>query len=94
MAWIQELVSWLFGVSLFVNAMLFIPQIIRLLRQKNSKDVSLMTFAGFCVMQAIAMLYGYFKSDFILLWGYFISLLACGYVTILICFYRLRRSKK
>jgi MtN3 and saliva related transmembrane protein len=92
MLWIQELVSWLFGISLFVNAMLFLPQIYRLLKQKNSKGISLTTFAGFCVMQSIAILYGYFKHDPILVWGYFISLLSCGFVTILICFYRVKNK--
>ena len=94
MNWLQELVEWLFGISLFVNAMLFLPQIYRLWRQKNSKDVSLMTFGGFCIMQAIAILYGYFKHDPILVWGYLISLATCGYATILICFYRLKTTKK
>ena len=92
MLWIQDLVSWLFGISLFVNAMLFLPQLFRLFKQKKSKDISLTTFGGFCVMQAIAVLYGYFKHDFILVWGYLISLLACGLVTFLICFYRLKNK--
>jgi MtN3 and saliva related transmembrane protein len=92
MLWIQDLVSWLFGISLFVNAMLFLPQLFRLFKQKESKDISLTTFGGFCVMQAIAVLYGYFKHDFILVWGYLISLLACGSVTFLICFYRLKNK--
>ena len=92
MLWIQDLVSWLFGISLFVNAMLFFPQLFRLFKQKKSKDISLTTFGGFCVMQAIAVLYGYFKHDFILVWGYLISLLACGSVTFLICFYRLKNK--
>ncbi len=91
MLWIQSAVNWLFGISLGVNAMLFLPQIVRLLKKKNSDDVSLTTFFGFCVMQAIAILYGYFKPDMTLMIGYGVSLLTCGFSTILICFYRLKR---
>jgi MtN3 and saliva related transmembrane protein len=91
--WVQDLVSWLFGISLFVNAVLFFPQIVRLWRQKNSKDVSLMTFGGFCIMQLIAVCYGYFKGDSILVFGYLLSLFSCGLVTFLIVFYRFKQSK-
>jgi MtN3 and saliva related transmembrane protein len=93
MHWVQHLVSWLFGMSLFANALLFLPQIYRLYKQKDSKDVSLTTFGGFCIMQIIAILYGYFKQDPILVWGYLISLLTCGSATILICFYRIKNTK-
>ena len=88
----MNIVSWvidfIFEISLFVNAMLFIPQILQLLKQKHSKDVSLLTFGGFCIMQITAIVYGVLKQDMFMIVGYSVSLLTCGIVTFLIVYYR------
>lgn len=71
----QLTVDWLFGIALFINAALFIPQIVRIIRQKSSRDVSLITFNGFLVMQILGILYGVLNGDLTLVVGYGVSLL-------------------
>lgn len=77
-----------FSISLFVNAILFIPQIIQLLKTKNSKGLSLMTFFGFSIMQFFTILHAYFANDYILMAGFLLSLIFCGTVTFLIILYK------
>jgi uncharacterized protein with PQ loop repeat len=80
---IEMIVDFLFGAGLFINALLFIPQILKLYHTKNSKDISKITFVGFCLIQFSAITYGYFHQDRILMIGYIFSLLMCGTVTFL-----------
>ena len=51
MTWIPVTIESLFGMGLFVNAALFIPQAIKLFREKDSKELSLITFLGFNAIQ-------------------------------------------
>jgi MtN3 and saliva related transmembrane protein len=80
---LKVVVDFIFGAGLFVNALLFIPQIIKLYKTKDSKDLSKITFVGFCLTQASAIVYGYFHQDKILMIGYAFSLIMCGTVTLL-----------
>lgn len=84
------LVNFIFGIALFVNAALFIPQILLLLKKKHADDVSLTTFFGFCIIQIFTIWHGYYTNDYILIIGYVISLITCGTTTALIAYYRLR----
>lgn len=84
----SEVISALFGGALFVNACLFIPQIIRLYQKKNSEDVSLLTFLGFNIINLLAFLYGITIVNWILIAGYGLSLLMNSLVTLLIILYR------
>lgn len=86
------IVNTLFGIGLFINALLFLPQAVRLLRQKNSSDISLITFVGFCITQFLAIAYGYLHQDYILMIGYIFSLGTCLLVTTLAIFYRIKPS--
>ena len=88
---ITHLIDMFFGIALFINASLFIPQILMILKEKSVKGLSLTTFAGFNVIQASAILYGIVHSDYVMIIGYTLSLSACGTVTILIV---LMREKK
>lgn len=81
---IKTLVDFFFGVGLFINAMLFIPQALRLYRTKNAKELSKITFVGFCLMQFSAVMYGLMHQNMILVIGYALSLLTCSMVTVLI----------
>lgn len=86
--WLSKVIALLFGLGLFINALLFIPQIIRLYKSKNSTGVSLITFGGFTFLQLLAIFHGYFQNDYTLMIGYLFSVLTCGTVFILILFYR------
>ena len=89
----HEIVDIVFGAGLFINAALFVPQIIRLFQKKESRDLSLITFVGFCAIQLVTIIHGYLNRDYILALGYGLSLITCGTVTMLILIYRYRQAK-
>ena len=89
-------IDFLFSVAMFINAMLFVPQIIKIIKAKNAKGVSVLTFGGFNLIQIVVMLHGYFHHDMYLFLGTIPSILTCGTVTGLIIYYNskeLLRSK-
>ena len=77
-----------FTICLLANALLFIPQIITIIKNKSSEGVSLITFGGFNVIQLFTMFHGLVTHDYLLAGGYFISIMTCGTVTVLIVYYR------
>jgi MtN3 and saliva related transmembrane protein len=81
-----------FSFSLFANAMLFIPQIISILKNKSQKGISIFTFSGFLIIQASIVLNGLIKNDYILAFGTALSLITCGTVVILILYYRKKEN--
>jgi MtN3 and saliva related transmembrane protein len=85
---IKEIVAYLFGAGLLVNAGLFIPQALKIFKTKSAKEVSLMTFAGFNILQFIGILHGVLQGDPYLLVGMIASFLCCGAVTVLAMIYR------
>ncbi|EKD99457.1 MAG: hypothetical protein ACD_22C00254G0003 [uncultured bacterium] len=89
---IKNLVEICFSTALFINALLFIPQIVKILRDKETKGLSLLTFGGFSLIQILAVLHGYFKHDYVMLFGFTLSLITCGTVTVLIIFYKLKQK--
>ncbi|MCC2625632.1 MAG: hypothetical protein K0R14_1505 [Burkholderiales bacterium] len=84
----NDIIIFYFSISLFANAMLFVPQIIKILKEKKTDEFSVTTFIGFCLTQIASILYGYIQKDWILMWGYILALTTCGTVTILIFIYR------
>lgn len=82
-----------FAVGLFVNAALFVPQILILLRTKHSDEISPITFIGFCFIQIFTIIHGLITKDIILIIGYVLSLITCGTVTVLIINYRIRGNQ-
>lgn len=80
--------NFFFGLGFVFNASLFIPQALRIIKNKSAKDVALITFLGFNFIQLNGILYGYYQNDQILLYGNLISLISCGTVTFLAIIYR------
>jgi MtN3 and saliva related transmembrane protein len=89
----KEIVAVIFGLGLIGNALLFVPQVIAVWRKKSDECISLITFGGFSVLQAIGIVHDIYQHDFSLLLGMAASLLTCGSVTALTIFYRLRRIR-
>ncbi|MBA2657123.1 MAG: hypothetical protein H0U70_09095 [Tatlockia sp.] len=87
------IIQYGFSLSLIVNAGLFIPQIIALVKTKSSTGVSLLTFAGFNIIQLFTMLHGWIIGDYLLAIGYFLSILTCGSVSFLIIYYKFIKKK-
>lgn len=87
MTW-SYIVEFGFSISLLVNAILFIPQAWIIFQKKSVNDVSLLTFVGFNVIQLFTLLHGLLTHDYILVFGYFLSIVTCGTVSGLIFYYR------
>ncbi|BAY12155.1 SemiSWEET family sugar transporter [Calothrix sp. NIES-2098] len=89
----REIVSFFFGLGFVFNASLFIPQALRIWKRKNAKNISLITFAGFNLIQFDGILYGYYQKDWILMYGNLISFITCGVVTLLATYYKHYKKK-
>jgi len=84
----KQIVAVVFGLGLMGNALLFVPQALAVWRKKSAKGISLLTFGGFNVLQAIAIVHGFYQHDLSLILGMAASLLTCGAVTFLTLYYR------
>ena len=89
----KQIVAVVFGLGLIGNALLFVPQVLAVWRKKSDEGVSLVTFGGFNVLQAIAIVHGVYQHDIALIQGMAASLLTCGSVTFLTLFYRAKRKR-
>jgi two-component system aerobic respiration control sensor histidine kinase ArcB len=84
----SHILNVLFSLALFVNAALFIPQALKIYTTRSMQGVSLLTFVGFLVIQFITILHAWMVKDYILLIGFFLSMLTCGAVIFLVLRYR------
>lgn len=89
----KQIVSYLFGLGLLGNALLFVPQILAVWRKKSDAGISLVTFGGFSILQVVGIAHGLYQHDPSLTFGMIASLLTCGTVTALTIFYRVRRMR-
>jgi MtN3 and saliva related transmembrane protein len=89
----RQVVTWIFGIGLIGNALLFVPQAIAVWRKKSDEGVSLITFGGFCVLQVIGVIHGFYEHDNSLIVGLGASFLTCGTATGLTILYRVRRLR-
>ena len=89
----KEIVAVIFGLGLGCNALLFVPQVLAVWRKKSDEGISLITFGGFSILQAIGIVHGLYQRDLSLILGMAASLLTCGSVTFLTLYYRLRRLR-
>jgi len=83
----KQIVAVVFGLGLLCNALLFVPQAVAVWRKKTDEGVSLITFGGFSVLQAIGIVHGVYQGDPSLTLGMAASLLTCGTVTALTVVY-------
>ena len=89
----KEIVAVVFGFALMGNAALFVPQALAVWRKKSDEGMSLITFGGFNVLQATAIVHGVYQHDLALIVGMVASIITCGAVTFLTLFYRLGRKR-
>lgn len=90
----KEIVETLFDSALILNVLIYLPQIWRLIKVKHAKEISLLTFATFNVVQLIQALYAYLVNDIPYFIGMVALLITCGIVTILIIYYRIKSGTK
>jgi MtN3 and saliva related transmembrane protein len=89
----KQIVSVVFGLGLLCNALLFVPQALAVWRKKSDEGISLITFGGFNILQAIGIVHGYYQQDLSLMLGMAASLISCGTVTFLTLVYRAKRKR-
>ena len=89
----KQIVAVVFGLGLLGNAALFVPQALAVWRKKTDEGISLITFGGFNVLQAIAIVHGFYQHDLSLIVGMVASLITCGAVTCLTLLYRAKRRR-
>ncbi|HEX9198266.1 MAG TPA: PQ-loop domain-containing transporter [Acidobacteriaceae bacterium] len=89
----KQIVAVVFGLGLLCNALLFVPQVLAVWRKKSDEGISLITFGGFNVLQAIGIVHGFYQDDPSLILGMAASLISCGTVTFLTLVYRARRKR-
>ena len=89
----KQIVAIIFGLGPGCNALLFVPQVIAVWRKKTDEGISLITFGGFSILQAIGIVHGLYQQDLSLTLGMAASLLTCGTVTALTLYYRVRRLR-
>jgi MtN3 and saliva related transmembrane protein len=89
----KQFVAVLFGLALLCNALLFVPQALAVWRKKTGEGISLLTFGGFNILQAVGIVHGFYQQDLSLILGMIASFITCGAVTTLTIFYRLRRKR-
>ncbi|MCD6044866.1 MAG: Uncharacterized protein K0R48_29 [Gammaproteobacteria bacterium] len=87
----DKIIESSFTISLVVNAALFIPQIMRILKSKDAKEVSFITFFGFWLIQLATTLHGFLNRDYLLAFGTLASMVTCGTVIWLIILYRAKK---
>ncbi len=90
----KEIVAVIFGLGLVGNAILFIPQGVAVWRKKSDEGISVITFGGFSILQAIGIIHGLYQRDPSLIFGMAASLLTCGGTTLLTVYYRMRRLRQ
>jgi MtN3 and saliva related transmembrane protein len=89
----KQIVAVIFGFALMGNAALFVPQALAVWRKKSDEGISLIAFGGFNVLQAIAIVHGFYQHDLALIVGMIASIITCGAVTILTLIYRVGRKR-
>jgi MtN3 and saliva related transmembrane protein len=89
----KEIVAVIFGLGLVGNALLFVPQALAVWRKKSDEGISLITFGGFCALQVVSIVHGFYQRDLAMILGMGASFLTCGTVTTLTIFYRIRRKR-
>lgn len=89
---VEKGIELIFSFALFINALLFIPQALKIIKDKTAANVSLTTFLGFLLIQLAVVLHGIINQDYILTAGYIFSILACGTVVFLILLYKKSHS--
>ncbi|HEV2524139.1 MAG TPA: PAS domain-containing protein [Gammaproteobacteria bacterium] len=93
MSTVENIIEITFGFALFINAILFVPQAVKILREKSAVGVSLLTFVGFLFIQFVIVLHGIIHQDYPLILGYLLSMLSCGVVITLALIYKSQDKK-
>ena len=90
---IKEISEFILGISLFLNACLFVPQTWRLYKTKDAEGISLLTFGGFIFIDIAAMVNGILFVNWAMIVGYALSTITCTSVVIAAMYYRAKHRQ-
>jgi MtN3 and saliva related transmembrane protein len=65
-----------------------LPQLLLLIRNKSSKDISILTYSILFIAQILWMTYGFLKNDYQVLFTNLISGIITVFIIIFACYYR------
>jgi MtN3 and saliva related transmembrane protein len=85
---IKIIIEGQFGIGLIINAALYIPQLLRIVKEKGARELSLIMFGGFWFITLTQVIYGFYIHNIMLAWGTLLTLVTCGVVICLIFVYR------
>lgn len=88
---IKDMFNFFYTIALIANACLYIPQAVKIYRNKSSKNLSITMFFGFSFYQFFAILNGIYYYDLPLIIGKISSFITCSVVIFLIFVYRKNR---
>jgi two-component system aerobic respiration control sensor histidine kinase ArcB len=77
----------LFALALVLNALFFIPQIFKIIRQKSAKGISLITFTGLLFLQLFIVFYSMTQYDYFLTLISLLNILIYGTIVAAAFFY-------
>lgn len=89
---IKDVSHSVFILLLLVNALLFLPQALRILRKKTADEISLFTYIGFWIIQFIFVIFALNNDNYWLVFAYLIGMVACGLVIALVFRFRKRKT--
>ncbi|MBT4885440.1 MAG: PAS domain-containing protein [Legionellales bacterium] len=87
-----DIFNVIFMLSMFVNALLFIPQSYRIYKNKSARSISPTTFAGFLVIQTIVLINAFINSDIFLICCMAFSMITCSSVLVVSFLYGTRKN--
>ena len=88
MSVIKNIVDILFDLGVFINALLYLPQAIKIFLSKSARGLSLLAFLIFDFSILAFLLHGLIQKDWPMVLGMALSLLTCGVTTIAVWVYR------
>ena len=84
MNWFEVLVS-IAGVVFSVG---YFPQAYKIIKNKSSKNISIMTYAIFSICATIWLVYGFVSKSATIIWGFIFGVIGAWLVLILSIIYR------
>jgi MtN3 and saliva related transmembrane protein len=93
MIWIYHAINVIYSLSFLWTAFSALPQIITLLRTKNSNELSIITFLGFNFIQVVTIAHAYFYQEWLTLAGVLLLLIIYTALSYLIVYYRVKKLK-
>ncbi|MBT4804054.1 MAG: PAS domain-containing protein [Legionellales bacterium] len=87
-----EIFNYVFILSMFINAFLFLPQSYKIYKNKSARSISPTTFAGFLFVQTIFMVHAFIDRDIFLIFTMVLSMIGCSSVLVLTFLYGTRKN--